>query len=106
MPDVYSSPPSAFDAGLDDADFGGTDRQIAQLRGRDLAFGFFLARFAQGLDVITLENEFIDADLLRGLEETTPSFKPLAAAAQRARLAGFVNGCAGGIGHGLRPTCG
>ena len=31
MPDVYSTPPSAFDAGLDDADFG-TDRQIAQLR--------------------------------------------------------------------------
>lgn len=29
-----------------------------------------LARFAQGLDVITLENEFIDAGLLRGLEET------------------------------------
>ncbi len=32
MPDVYSTPPSAFDAGLDDADFGATDRQIAQLR--------------------------------------------------------------------------
>jgi len=27
-----------------------------------------LARFAQGLDVITLENEFIDAGLLRGHE--------------------------------------
>ena len=34
MPDVYSTPPSAFDAGLDDADFGATDRQIAQLRVR------------------------------------------------------------------------
>ncbi len=31
MNDVYSTPPSAFDAGLDDADFA-TDRQIAQLR--------------------------------------------------------------------------
>jgi replicative DNA helicase len=31
MHDVYSTPPSAFDAGLGDADFG-TDRQIAQLR--------------------------------------------------------------------------
>jgi 5-(carboxyamino)imidazole ribonucleotide synthase len=28
-----------------------------------------LARFAEGLDVVTLENEFIDAGLLRGLEE-------------------------------------
>ena len=28
-----------------------------------------LARFAAGLDVVTLENEFIDAGLLRGLEE-------------------------------------
>ncbi len=32
MSDLYSTPPSAFDAGLDDADFGVTDRQIAQLR--------------------------------------------------------------------------
>ena len=31
MNDVYSTAPSAFDAGLDDADFG-ADRQIAQLR--------------------------------------------------------------------------
>ena len=32
MHDAYSAPPSAFDAGLDEADFGATDRQIAQLR--------------------------------------------------------------------------
>ena len=32
MHDAYSAPPSAFDAGLDEADFGTTDRQIAQLR--------------------------------------------------------------------------
>lgn len=32
MSDLYSSPPSAFDAGLDDADYAAGDRQIAQLR--------------------------------------------------------------------------